>query len=170
MSPMPRSPDPLPNLDVPGAGSDAPALTRVQQQACEGGEMEHDPRGGWRFLQLLPPGRVGSDASPLTFDDVIAPVPAETEQELDVRLRFAGDAGRPPQALAGAGTQIAWGQVPVLREVRARCDEPPCVVPVGPPPPHPEAGTRRASAQDVQRLADDGAPALPPDPPTPAPR
>lgn len=77
----------------------------------EGGEMAHDPRGGWQFSTPADERAHGADAPapPLALPDEPDPSirPESTDPE---RLRFQGDPQYPPQSFAHGGTQGTWDQ------------------------------------------------------------
>jgi hypothetical protein len=100
----------------------------------EGGEMAHDPRGGWQFANAADEHAYGADAPAPSLAVTNEPDPSVRPESTDPeRLRFQGDAQYPPQSFAHGGTQGTWdqslGESPV--------PEPPARLPAKPGEPSP---------------------------------
>src|SRR5262245_24691600 len=126
---------------APPAESDPRAASRrLAEQGREGGEMAHDPRGGWRFATPADERAHGPDAPPPPLDVLDEPDPSERPESTDAeRLRLGADAQHPPQSFPHGGTQGTWdlslGEEPVPEPPARLLTDPDAPSPA-PPVPH----------------------------------
>jgi hypothetical protein len=106
----------------------------------EGGEMAHDPRGGWQFATPADERAHGADAPPPPLAVPDEPDPSVRPESTDPeRLRFQGDPQHPPQSFAHGGTQGTWDQslgASPVPEPPARLPAAPGEATASPPVPH----------------------------------
>lgn len=82
---------------------------RAAEQQQEGGEMAHDPRGGWHFANPVDDRAHGATARPPPLGVARGTDPSQRPEGTDPqRLRFRGDPQHPPQSFAHGGTQGTW--------------------------------------------------------------
>jgi hypothetical protein len=99
---MPNPPNPP---DVPNP---------LHDQLAEGGEMQQEPRGGWRFTDPSEQAAHGAAAPPPPLSQPRRPDPFDvTTRQDEARAALPGDAQNPSHGHRGGGTWVTWaGEVP----------------------------------------------------------